>query len=487
MPAPETAVKDKSASLAVVSSVRVRMAPSPTGFFHVGSARTALFNWLFVRQQGGAFVLRVEDTDALRNRAEHAEGIERAMRWLGLDWDEGPYFQSERGHLYEAAIEHLLAKGLVYACDCTADLVAERNKAAKRPPGYDGYCRDRGLEPEIGRLLRFRSPSNGATSWADVVRGEVKYENSSIEDFSVRKSNGQPLFILANVVDDGEMAISHVIRGEDHVPNTPKYLLLWEALGLGTAPTFAHLPLLVNEQRKKLSKRRDKVALEDYRDEGYLPEAMFNYLALLGWSPGGDREILSRQALVDEFRLEDVKSSPAFFDERKLSDVNAIYLRALSAEELVNRSQQWLESRWGPIAPLVQDRARTLAEVYSMADFLYLPEIKIEPAEWVKVRRQQPAFVALLEAAEAGYAACEWEADAIREATVAAGASAGVANLGKAQAPVRLAVTGRTVGPPLFESLVILGRRRTVGRLQAARQRAVREDEGAGPGSPASA
>ena len=458
-----------------MSAVRVRMAPSPTGYFHVGSARTALFNWLFARQQGGTFVLRIEDTDAQRNRAEHAEGIERAMRWLGLDWDEGPYFQSERGELYEKAIEQLLSKDLVYACDCTGEQVAARNKAANRPPGYDGYCRDRGLDPEIGRLLRFRTPDSGSTSWPDIIRGEVVYENSSIEDFSVRKSNGQPLFILANVVDDGDMAISHVVRGEDHVPNTPKYLLLWDALDLGPPPLFAHLPLLVNASRQKLSKRRDKVALEDYRDDGYLPEAMLNYLALLGWSPGGDREVLSRAELIDEFRLEDVKSSPAFFDEQKLASVNAAYLRSFSPGELISRANGWLTTRWGPIAPLVQERARTFAEIYSMVDFLYLPEIKIEQAEWEKVRRQQPAFIPLLEAAEARYAECDWEASAIRDATLAAGEVAGIGNLGKVQAPVRLAVTGRTVGPPLFESLVLLGRRRTLARLAAARERATLE------------
>jgi len=453
------------------------MAPSPTGYFHVGSARTALFNWLFARQSGGTFVLRIEDTDILRNRPEHVEGIERAMRWLGLDWDEGPYFQSQRGELYQAALDQLIAAGRVYACDCTAEQVAARNKAAGRPPGYDGYCRERGLEPAMGRLLRFRTPDTGTTSWPDVIRGEVVYENASIEDFSVRKSSGQPLFILANVVDDGDMAITHVIRGEDHVPNTPKYLLLWGALGLGPVPEFAHLPLLVNEARQKLSKRRDKVALEDYRDDGYLPEAMLNYLALLGWSPGGDREVLSRQELVDEFRLDQVKSSPAFFDERKLADVNATYLRSLSPEEMVERAESWLASRWAPIAPLVQERARTLGEVFSMVDFLFLPSVKVDEAEWRKLRRQQAAFFGLLEAAEAGLAACEWEAGAIREAVVEAGAKLGVGNLGKAQAPVRLAVTGRLVGPPLFESLVLLGRRRTVERLAAARQRAAQEDQ----------
>jgi glutamyl-tRNA synthetase len=460
-----------------MSSVRVRMAPSPTGYFHVGSARTALFNWLFARQQGGTFVLRIEDTDAQRNRLEHAEGIERAMLWLGLDWDEGPYFQSQRGELYEAAIDFLLAKDLAYACDCVPADVAERNNAAGRPLVYDGYCRDRGLEPTVGRLLRFRTPDVGMTAWHDVVRGDVVYENSSIEDFSIRKSNGQPLFILANVVDDRDMAITHVIRGEDHVPNTPKYLMLWEALELGQPPVFAHLPLLVNESRQKLSKRRDKVALEDYRDEGYLPEAMFNYLALLGWSPGGDREVLSREELVAEFRLENVKSSPAFFDQQKLSSVNATYLRGLSADEFAERAGAWLDARWSPIAPLVQERARTLADVYPMVDFLYLPEIDIDQAEWDKLRARQPAFVALLGATEARYEECEWEASAIREATLEAGAAVGVGALGKAQAPVRLAVTGRSVGPPLFESLALLGRRRTLARLDAARQRAVAEDQ----------
>jgi glutamyl-tRNA synthetase len=431
---------------------------------------------LFARQRGGTFVLRIEDTDALRNRAEHTEGIERAMHWLGLDWDEGPYFQSERGGLYEAAIKQLLDKDLVYACDCTSDLVAQRNKAAGRPPGYDGFCRDRLLEPGTGRLLRFRTPDSGTTSWKDIVRGDVVYENASIEDFSVRKSSGQPLFILANVVDDGAMAITHVIRGEDHVPNTPKHLLLWDALGLGPPPVFAHLPLLVNESRQKLSKRRDKVALEDYRDEGYLSEAMVNYLALLGWSPGADREVLGRQELIDEFRLEEVKSSPAFFDQQKLSSVNAAYLRSLSPDELAERAGRWLNTRWAPLAPLVQERARTLAEIYGMVDFLYLPDVKIDQAEWLKVRRQQPAFVALLEAAEAGFADCEWDATGIKDATLEAGAAVGVTALGKAQAPVRLAVTGRTVGPPLFESLVLLGRRRTIARLAAARERAAQED-----------
>jgi glutamyl-tRNA synthetase len=455
------------------------MAPSPTGYFHVGGARTALFNWLYARQQGGVFVLRIEDTDVARNRPEYAEGIERALSWLGLDWDEGPYFQSQRADLYDAAIDQLWAGGRLYACDCTPEQVRDRNKAAGRPPGYDGYCRDRDLAPGLGRLVRFRTPDEGTTSWDDIVRGKVVYENASIEDFAVRKSTGQPLFILANVVDDASMAISHVIRGEEHVPNTPKYLLLWEALGYPAVPAFAHLPLLVNAARQKLSKRRDKVALEDYRDEGYLPEAMVSYLALLGWSPKDGRELLSREQLVAEFRLEDVKSAPAYFDERKLADVNATYLRSLTTDEFLDRARAWLESRWAPIAPLVQERARTLGDAYELVDFLFLPEVQMVEAEWEKLRRQQPAFVEVLEGAGARIADADWEASSLREAVVEAGAAAGVTSLAKAQAPVRLAVTGRTVGPPLFESLVLLGRRRTLARIEAALERARREDEAA--------
>ena len=449
---------------------RVRIAPSPTGYFHVGTGRTALFNWLFARQQGGTFVLRIEDTDTARNRDEHIEGILRALRWLGLDWDEGPYFQSQRSELYQAAIEKLIDIRAVYACDCTAEQIQQRAKERGGPPGYDGHCRDRGLEPTAGRMLRFRVPP-GQSGFHDLVRGEVPRDNKDLEDFGVRKSNGDPLFILANVVDDADMAISHVIRGEDHVSNTHKYLLLWDALDCGDKPEFAHLPLLYNDQRKKLSKRRDKVAVEDYRDEGYLPEAMVNYLALLGWSPGGDREILTREEMVAEFELGGVKSAGAIFDERKLQSVNSEYLRALPVDEMVARSQAWLLARWEPIAGLVQERARTLGEVYTMTDFLYRPAPVVDPAEWDKGVAKNPAFASILEAVRRRFADIEWEAGAIQQAVVAAGLEAGVEQLGKAQAPVRLAVTGRSVGPPLWQSLELLGRDHTVERVTAGLER----------------
>ena len=328
----------------------------------MGTGRTALFNWLFARQQGGSFILRIEDTDTARNRDEHIDGILRALEWLGLDWDEGPYYQSQRSHLYRSAIDLLIESGAVYACDCPPEEIQRRAKERGGPPGYDGFCRDRGLEPSSGRMLRFRVPA-GESGFTDLVRGEVPKNNKDLEDFGVRKSNGDPLFILANVVDDADMSITHVIRGEDHVSNTHKYLLLWDALGYGECPEFAHLPLLYNDQRKKLSKRRDKVAVEDYRDEGYLPEAMVNYLALLGWSPGAEREIVTREEMISGFRLSDVKSAGAIFDERKLQSVNSEYLRALPTDELVERAQAWLLGRWAPIAGLVQERARTLGEI----------------------------------------------------------------------------------------------------------------------------
>jgi glutamyl-tRNA synthetase len=457
-----------------VSAPRVRFAPSPTGYFHVGSGRTALFNWLFARHEGGVFLLRIEDTDAERNRAEFAEGIERAMRWLEMDWDEGPFFQSQRGELYQAAIDKLLAGGLAYACDCAPEDVEDRGGQA----GYDGFCRDRGLEDATGCVVRFRTPREGTTTVVDVVRGTPDFANATIEDFAIRKSNGQPLFLLANVVDDADMAISHVIRGEDHLSNTPKYQLLWQALGYGALPVFAHLPLLVNEKRQKLSKRRDKVAVEDYRDEGYLPEAMRNYLALLGWSPGGDREILSLDELIAEFRLEDVKGSPAFFDEKKLQAVNATYIRALSPEDFIERSQTWLQERWAPIAPLVQERARVLGDVPALVDFLFSDDVVINEKDWEKGVRQQPAFAALLDGVISAFATASWDVDTLRNVVVEIGQRVGVPQLGKAQAPIRLATTGSLVGPPLFESLELLGRDRTLRRLQAARSRL---DAGAAP------
>lgn len=459
---------------------RVRFAPSPTGYFHVGGARTALFNWLVARQQRGVFVLRIEDTDTERNRDEWIEGISAALEWLGLDWDEGPFLQSERTGLYSQAVDRLVAGGHAYYCDCTREVVEARTRG-NATPGYDGFCRDRGLGRGPGRALRFRTPDEGATTVSDLVRGEVVFQHATIEDFVLVKSNGAPLFVLANAVDDIDMGVTYVIRGEEHLPNTPKTILVWQALGGPRLPVFAHLPVLVNEKRQKLSKRRDPVALEDYRRQGYLPEAMRNYLALLGWGPADGREIMSLEEMVREFSLTEVTRSPAFFDVRKLAHFNGEYIRAMSTERFIEVCQPWLEQ--GPwaasafdaevfarMAPLVQERVATLDEVPAMVDFLFLDRAPIDETSWDRALARDPRAADLLDDAIASYEACPWTAEEIRAATLAVGERHGK-KLAKAQAPIRVAVTGRTVGPPLFESLLLLGRDRTLERLRAARDR----------------
>ncbi len=282
--------------------------------FHVGGARSALHNWLFATQHGGVFVLRIEDTDAARNRPEWTEGILAALDWIGIERGgyEGPYFQSHNAEAHRAAAEKLHAGGRAYYCDCTREAVQARTGSQYQ--GYDGFCRDRGLGPGPGRALRFRTPDTGVTTVRDLVRGAPTFDNDKLEDFVIARADGSAVFLLANVVDDTLQGITHVIRAEEHLPNTPKQQLLWLALG-HEPPIWAHVPVVVNEKRQKLSKRRDKVALEAFRDEGYLAATMRNYLMLLGWAPSGDREIVPWEGIEAEVRLEDVNPSPAFFDE----------------------------------------------------------------------------------------------------------------------------------------------------------------------------
>jgi len=460
--------------------VRVRFAPSPTGYFHVGGAKTALYNWIFARQHGGTFVLRIEDTDAERNRPEWIEGIQAAMAWIGVDWDEGPYFQSEAAPRHLELALRLSEQGDAYWCDCTRESIDARAKDTGKP-GYDGYCRDRALGPGDGRALRFRTPREGTTVVADLIRGDTTFENANLEDFVILRSNGSPMFLLANVIDDMDMGITHVIRGEEHLSNTPKALLIWQALDGGPVPTFAHVPILVNEKRQKLSKRRDPVALEGYRDEGYLPEAMRNFLMLLGWAPAGGEEIVDFDTVImEQFRIEDVHSSPAFFDVVKLRAINGHYIRALPVEEFVARCRPWLDdvNVWEPdafdpavfaaMAPLVQERVTVLSEVPGYVDFLFLDEPVVDPSSWDKAMKGDA--VKLLASVTEAFEHVEWTADSIKAAVTAAGEALGL-KLAKAQAPVRVAITGRSVGPPLFESIQYLGRERTLARLRAASAR----------------
>ena len=479
---------------------RVRFAPSPTGYFHVGSARTALFNWLVARQTGGTYVLRIEDTDAERNREEWVDGILSALHWLGMDPDEGPYRQSLRTDRYHQAIDALWDAGRLYACACTHEEVTARNKAAGiLTPGYDGHCRLLGLARGDGRALRFTTPDEGTTVVPDVIRGDVEFPCSAMDDFVAVKGSGAPLFVLANVVDDIDMAITHVIRGEDLLPTTPRCILVWDALaGLGWTtdgsfgpagaptpplPVFAHLPMLVNEARKKLSKRKDPVAVESYRDQGYLPDAFVNYLGLLGWSPPNDEaEVFTRDQMVDWFRLADVNHSPAFFDVAKLTHLNGEYIRALPVEAFVEACRPWLagdaapwpdsafdEAAFRAMAPVVQERVAVLGEVPAMVDFLFLDAPEFDPDAWAKAMAGDDGAPGILAAAIDAYEALadDWTAAGLHAATQAVAESVG-RKLGKAQAPVRIAVTGRRVGPPLFEALEVLGPERTLTRLRTA-------------------
>ncbi|MDT0307356.1 glutamate--tRNA ligase [Streptomyces sp. DSM 44917] len=451
--------------------------------FHVGGARSALYNWAVARQAGGTFVLRIEDTDASRNRPEWVEGIISALASIGIGGTdpsfEGPYFQSQNAERHREAARRLSEEGKAYYCDCTREQLAERTGSEHL--GYDGFCRERGLAYEPGRALRFRTPDEGETVVVDLVRGKPAFPNAAIEDFVIARGDGSPVFLLANVVDDLDERITQVVRGEEHLSNTPKQQLLWEALG-ARPPVWAHLPVIVNEKRQKLSKRRDKVALEDYLAEGYLPEAMVNYLMLLGWGPGDDRELRPYEELERLFRLEDVNTSAAFFDVKKLTAFNGEYIRALEPGAFVAACAPWLEpgrAPWAPeaydqgvfekVAPLAQTRLAVLSEITTYVDFLFLDQPAIDEASWAKAMK--PGAETLLADARAELAALPgWEAEALRAALEAVAARHGL-KLGKAQAPIRVAVTGRTVGLPLFESLELLGADRTLARLDAARER----------------
>jgi len=465
------------------TTVRVRFAPSPTGLFHVGGARSALFNWAVARQSGGRFVLRIEDTDAARNRPEWTEGIVRALDWLGISGSsptfEGPYFQSAQAAQHQEAARRLAAARRAYYCGCSREAVAARTGEANR--GYDGHCRDLGLPPGEGRALRFRTPEDGVTTVVDLIRGKTDFPNTAMEDFVLARSDGTVTFLLANAVDDVDMGITHVIRGEEHLSNAPKQLLLWEALG-AAAPVWAHVPVIVNERRQKLSKRRDKVALEDYQAEGYLAAAMTNYLMLLGWGPrDGGAEIMPWERIETEFRIEDVTLSPAFFDERKLRAFNGEYVRALGLDGFIQACRPWLagpatpwpaerfdEAVFAAVAPLAQTRVGVLSEITALVDFLFTDAAPADEQAWAKAMSGLAEVI--LRDTVAAFQDAQWQAEELKMRLEAVGAGHGL-KLGKAQAPVRVAVTGRTVGLPLFESLVVLGRDRTLGRLTAALER----------------
>ena len=463
---------------------RYRFAPSPTGYFHVGGARTALYNWILALQSNGVFVLRIEDTDDSRNNPQWTQGILDALAWLGIDNKdshfEGPFFQSANAALHVEAAEKLFAQGAAYYCDLSSEDIQKRAKESGKQnerQGYDGYSRDRGLGPGEGRVLRFRVPA-GSTIVQDQVRGSVEFDNSTIEDFVLLRGNGSPVFLLANVVDDVTQGITHVVRAEEHLPNAPKQQMIWRALG-HEPPIWAHVPVLVNEQRKKLSKRRDKVAVEQYREEGILSAAMKNYLMTLGWAPTGDTEIVPFEKITAEFDLSSVNHSPAFFDIVKLQSFNADYIRAMPVDDFIRACEPWLtgeKAPWQPqdydakifaeIAPLVQTRVQLLQDVPSMVDFLFCDLPPIDDAAFTKAFAPEWASATLIEIRDA-FKTCEFTPDALKAVVESVGEKHSL-KLGKMQAPLRVAVTGRSVGPPLFEPIAMLGRDATLKRIDVA-------------------
>ncbi|MFF5564941.1 glutamate--tRNA ligase [Streptomyces sp. NPDC012623] len=481
------------------AGVRVRFCPSPTGNPHVGLVRTALFNWAFARHHGGTLVFRIEDTDAARDSEESYGQLLDSMRWLGLDWDEGPeiggphapYRQSQRMDIYRDTAERLLAAGHAYHCYCTTEELDARRDAARaagRPSGYDGHCRDLSAAEKAGyeaegrsAIVRFRMPDEPIT-FTDLVRGELTFTPENVPDYGIVRANGAPLYTLVNPVDDALMEITHVLRGEDLLSSTPRQVALYKALiELGIAkdiPAFGHLPYVMGEGNKKLSKRDPQASLNLYRERGFLPQGLLNYLSLLGWSLSADRDLFSMEEMVAAFDIADVNANPARFDLKKAESINADHIRQLDVATFIEACGPWLKAPYAPwapesfdaaafaeLAPLAQTRVTVLSDITANVDFLFLDEPVTDEASWAKAMK--PGADALLATARTKIAEAEWNAEALKNAVLAAGEEHGL-KLGKAQAPVRVSVTGRTVGLPLFESLELLGRERTLSRIDAA-------------------
>ncbi len=480
--------------------VRVRYAPSPTGSPHVGNIRTALFNWLFARHYGGRFILRIEDTDVARRVEGAEEEIADSLKWLGLDWDEGPvvggdygpYRQSERLTVYQDAAQRLVEEGKAYYCYCSAQRLAEmraHQMREKRPPGYDRRCRDLAPvdRPEgVAPLVRFRMPLSGQTTFHDLIRGDVTFDNAVLDDFVLLKSDGYPTYHLANVVDDRLMEISHVMRADEWIPSTPRHVLLYEALGW-KPPLFAHFPIILGSDRAKLSKRHGATSLVAFRDLGYLPEAMFNFLTLLGWSLDDKTEIISKEDIVRHFSLERVGKTAAIFSLEKLDWMNGVYIRQMEAADLRDRLMPFLDRGLPPdvprplspdyilaMVPLVQERLKKLSEIVDLTDFFFLTELHYDVSLLLgKGLTPEVASQALASTLEKLKSPREFSAPVLEEALRPLAAELGL-KAGAFFGILRVAVTGRTVSPPLFESMALLGRVRVVERLEVAHSKVSR-------------
>ncbi|MCL4503617.1 MAG: glutamate--tRNA ligase [Deltaproteobacteria bacterium] len=456
--------------------VRTRFSPSPTGSLHLGGAHTALFNWLIARHFHGAFILRIEDTDRERSRQEYVDEILEAMHWLGLDWDEGPYYQTERLAIYREYIDRLLAKGAAYYCDCSLeDLKTRREAALARgdKPKYDGRCRSRNLGPGPNTVVRFRGPDAGVTRWDDLIKGPIAFDNQELDDLVILRSDGLPTYNFAVVVDDLSMGVTQIIRGEDHIPNTPRQILIYQALG-AELPRFAHMPLMLAPDRGKLSKRRGARPVLDYREQGILPQSLCNYLARLGWSHG-DQEIFTRDELVQYFTLEHATSSPGVFDEEKLLWINSQHLKALPAPELARQLTPFLakagigEPDLGyltRVVPTLSARCRTLAEMAEAARF-YFQDPRPYEEKGAKKFLTPANVLTLRQVAVRLEAMPEFNEEALNQLFHDLAAETGLKMVNLAQ-PVRLALTGRTASPGLYEIIDILGKPETLKRIEHA-------------------
>lgn len=480
-----------------MSEVRVRFAPSPTGYLHIGGARTALFNWLFARKMGGKLILRIEDTDTERLKEDSVSQILTSLKWLGLNWDEGPeaggecgpYYQSERRELYSKYAQQLLDEGKAYYCFCTpADLEAEREKqrAAKQPFRYARTCRD--LDPEVAKAraaagepysVRIKIPTEGSITVHDLIHGDVTFNMDQFDDFVIVKSNGMPTYNFAVVVDDHLMGMTHVLRAEEHLSNTPKQLLIYEALGF-EPPKFGHMPMILAPDRSKLSKRHGATSVEEFRAQGYLPEAIINYLTLLGWGPGDEREIFTLEETVKLFELEQMSKKAAVYDTKKLTWMNGQYLSELPLEKILPEAEtffikdglvtkEWLAENKEYFAKLVDTvrvRVKTLQEVADASAYFFK---YVEAYDEKGVAKHfKPEAAELLEKCIAAL-----EADEVFDLTSTEAiynkiaADNGLA-LGKVIHPTRLALTGRTVSPGMFDVMVLLGKEKTLARMRKA-------------------
>ena len=482
-----------------MASVRVRFAPSPTGPFHIGGARSALFNWLYARRYGGEFIVRIEDTDRDRSTKESEENILNALRWLGMDWDEGieaggpngPYRQTERLDLYLQYIEQLLSTGHAYYCYCTEEeLAAEREGLLQRGqmPRYIGRCRNLTPEEKAGfenegrkPVIRFRVPEDQVITVNDLVRGEVSFECAGIGDFIILKSDGIPTYNFAVVVDDYLMSISHVIRAEEHLPNTPRQILVYQALGWAS-PKFAHVSLILGTDRSKMSKRHGATSVEQYQEKGYLPEALDNFLALLGWSPGGEEEILTIEELTKQFSLERVAKSPAVFDLNKLNWLNSHYIRQAPLDQITELTLPYLEKDGYLSTPLSEERftwvrsvveavreyLTCLSEITMHVDCFFTEQLKIEDPEAVKILAEEqvvPVLTAMREKVQqsAGQLTAADAKSLLKTVSKETGYKGKQVFM-----PVRVALTGSTHGPDLDKVMSILGRETVEQRLSHA-------------------